>query len=145
VSSDVLKADNTWTKQEFTRRAFGLDWDAYFSAAGLSGQTSFIIWHPSAVKASADLVAKVSIDEWKNYLRFSAINQHINVLPQAFGERRFAFSSALSGAKEDRPRWKYAVAATNNSLGEELGKLLWWRKTSQQNPKPVLMAWCKIF
>ena len=34
-----------------------------------------------------------------------------------------SFTASLSGAKAPQPRWKYAVAATNNAVGEEVGKL----------------------
>ncbi|MFZ6676837.1 M13 family metallopeptidase [Undibacterium sp. Tian12W] len=122
-TSDVLKADNTWTLTDFNKKAAGLDWAAYFKAAGLDGQSKFIIWHPTALKASSALVAKTPLASWQDYLRFHVINTRSTVLPQAFFDQRFKFYSALSGAKAAQPRWKYAVAATNNAVGEEVGKL----------------------
>ncbi|MFZ6720166.1 M13 family metallopeptidase [Undibacterium sp. Ji49W] len=123
ATSDVLKADNTWTLADFNKKARGLDWAAYFKAAGLDGQSKFIIWHPGAMKASSALVANTPLANWQDYLRFHAINTRSTVLPQAFFDQRFKFYSALSGAKAPQPRWKYAVTATNNALGEEVGKL----------------------
>ena len=122
-SADMDKADNTWKKSDFAKNAPGLDWNAYFNAAGLAGQSSFIVWHPSAFKTSAALVASTALDTWKDYLRFHALNQHTSVLPQAFFDQKFKFSSVLTGAKAPLPRWKYAVNATNGALGEEVGKL----------------------
>ena len=123
ATSDVLKADNTWRTAEFAKKAPGLDWKAYFDAAGLGQQPSFIIWHPTALKASSALVSSASLDTWKAWLRFHAINQRTGVLPQDFFKLKFQFYSALSGAKEPLPREKYAIAATNDALGEEVGKL----------------------
>ncbi|MFZ6747727.1 M13 family metallopeptidase [Undibacterium sp. Ren11W] len=124
TTSNVLKADTTWRKTDFVRQARGLDWDAYFAAAGLAEQTSFMVWHPTALKGAAKLVTAISLDSWKDYLRFHAINQRASVLPQAFVDQKFAFyGAALNGTPEQAPRWKNAVAATNNSLGEVLGKL----------------------
>ncbi|AZP14308.1 M13 family metallopeptidase [Undibacterium parvum] len=124
ISSNVLKADTSWRKSDFVKQARGLDWDAYFAAAGLADQTSFMVWHPTALKGAAKLVAAISIDSWKDYLRFHAINQRASVLPQAFVDQKFAFyGAALNGTPEPAPRWKNAVAATNHSLGEVLGKL----------------------
>lgn len=124
ITSNVLKADTTWRKADFGRQARGLDWDAYFSAAGLAEQTSFMVWHPTALRGAAKLVEAIPLANWKDYLRFHAINQHASVLPQAFVDQKFAFyGAALNGTPEQAPRWKNAVATSNNSLGEVLGKL----------------------
>lgn len=123
ATSDVMKADNTWSKTDFNKKAKGMDWDAYFSAAQLDGQASFIIWHPTALKASSALVAATPLATWQDYLRFHTVNQRVLVLPQAFFEQKFKLNSLMSGAKTPEPRWKYAVGATNNAIGEEIGKL----------------------
>jgi len=123
ATSDVLKADNTWSLADFNRQAAGLDWATYFKAAGLDAQGKFIIWHPTALKASSALVKNAALASWQDYLRFHAINQRSTVLPQAFFDQRFKFYSTLNGAKAPQLRWKYAVTATNNALGEEIGKL----------------------
>ncbi|PXX45150.1 putative endopeptidase [Undibacterium pigrum] len=123
ATSDVMQADNTWSMADFGKKAPGMDWATYFKAAGLDEQKKFIIWHPSALKTSSALVANTALASWQDYLRFHVINQRVNVLPQAFFEQKFKFYSALSGAKAPQPRWKYVVTATNEALGEEVGKL----------------------
>jgi len=122
-SADMDKADNTWKKRDFNKNAPGLVWDSYFNAAGLGSVPSFIVWHPSALKATSALVGSTSLDTWKDYLRFHAINQHTSVLPQAFFDQRFKLNRVMTGAKAPLPRWRYAVNATNAALGEEVGKL----------------------
>lgn len=122
-SIDLDKADNRWQRADFARLAPGLNWKAYFDAAGLGQQKSFMVWHPQAFKASAALVDSTPLDTWKAYLRFHALNQHTSVLPHAFFDQKFKLASVLSGAKAPQPRWKYAVAATNGALGEQIGKM----------------------
>jgi len=122
-SSDMNKADNTWTKSDFTKKAPGLDWNRYFSAAGLASQQAFIVWHPAALKASAELVRSTPVETWKDYLRFHTLNYYTNVLPQAFFEQKFKLTTVLTGAKTPLPRWKYAVNSTNSVLGEVVGQL----------------------
>jgi len=122
-SADMDKADNTWKKSQFAKNAPGLDWNAYFNAAGLAQQSAFIVWHPGAFKTSSELVGTTPLNIWKEYLRFHALNQHSSVLPQAFFDQKFRLFSVLSGATKPLPRWKYAVNATNGALGEEIGKL----------------------
>ena len=48
-SEDVHKANNPWAMDEFARRAPGLDWAAFFGAAGLKGQGRIIVWQPTAI------------------------------------------------------------------------------------------------
>jgi predicted metalloendopeptidase len=123
-SFDVHKADNHWTQADFARRARGMDWQAFFAAAGLSAQKSFTVWHPSAVKGEAALVASMPLDAWKDYLRFHAINRHAAVLPQAFAQQAFAFyGTTLFGIPKQRPRVQSALDATNAALPDAVGQL----------------------
>jgi putative endopeptidase len=123
-SADVLKADNTWTARDFTANAPGMDWNAFFKAAHLSDQNKFIVWHPSAVKGEAALVAKIDLATWKDYLGFHRINQMANVLPKAFADQRFDFyGKSLSGTPQQSLRWKRALGATNEAMDEAVGKI----------------------
>ncbi len=123
-SGDVSKANNHWKRSEFQSKAPGLDWDAYFSAAHLAKPQVFQIWQPSAVTGLSGLVASEPLETWKDYLTFHAIQSHAAVLPAAFGQQSFAFfGTTLSGATQQRDRWKRAVNATNNGLEFAVGKL----------------------
>src|SRR5262249_18379633 len=48
-AADVFKQDNPWKRSDFPAKAPGIDWDAYFQAAGLADRQNFIVWQPSAV------------------------------------------------------------------------------------------------
>jgi putative endopeptidase len=123
-SADVLKADNTWTMKDFAANAPGLDWRAFFQAAQLGGQDKFIVWHPSAMKATAALVGRTDLATWKDYLVFHRINQMANVLPKAFVDARFDFyGKAMTGTPQQSLRWKRALGATNEAMDEAVGKL----------------------
>ncbi len=123
-SEDVLKANNPWTRASFVTRAPGLDWGAFFNAAGLSGQAKFIVWHPKATAGEAALVASEPLSTWKAYLRFRQLDHYSGLLPKAFADERFAFySRTLSGVPQQQVRWKRAVAAANEDLGWAVGKL----------------------
>jgi putative endopeptidase len=123
-SEDVVKGNNHWTRQEFETRAPGLDWPAFFAAAGLEKQSVFVVWQPSAVTGISALVADQPLDIWKDYLGFRAIEQASNFLPKAFVEESFAFyGHVLTGTPKIRDRWKRGVEATNAALGEAVGKL----------------------
>jgi putative endopeptidase len=124
VSGDVQKANNPWTRAAFTEKAAGLDWPAFFTAAGLSSQDRFIVWQPAAITGEAALVASEPVETWKAYLQYHTLNHWSNLLPKAFAADRFDFyGKVLSGTEQIADRWKRAVAATNDALGDAVGKL----------------------
>jgi putative endopeptidase len=123
-SSDVKKGNNHWKREEFGTRAPGLDWEAFFSAAGLDGQREFVVWHPGAVTGVASLVRAEPLTTWKDYLVLRAVERASPFLPKAFVEERFAFyGKELTGTPKLRDRWKRGVDATDAALGEVVGKL----------------------
>ena len=123
-SVDVAKANNPWPRAEFARRAPGLDWDALFQAAHLDRAPTIVVWHPAAVRGIAALVASVPLDAWRDFMTFHAIDRRAAVLPKAFGEEAFAFyGRTLSGTPQRQERWKRAVDATNNALGDAVGRI----------------------
>ncbi len=112
-ATDVFKQNNPWKRADFTIKAPGMDWAAYFESAGLAQQSDFIVWQPSAVTGVSALVASESvenIDVWKAYLRFHLIEHYANVLPEA-------------ARKQTPDRAKLAVDATNAALGHAVGQL----------------------
>ncbi len=123
-SVDVQKANNSWTPADFAKKAPGLDWNAFFTAAKLNTQPRFIVWHPTMVVGLGKAVNEVPLATWKDYLTFHLIEHYSNVLPKAFVDERFAFyGHALQGTPQLSPRWKRAVNSTNAVLGEAVGKL----------------------
>ena len=123
-SEDVLKGNNHWARLEFSRRAPGLDWDAFFSAAGLDRQDDFVVWQPSAVTGVAALVQGQPLAIWKDYLAFRALERASTYLPKAFVDEQFAFyGKVLTGTPKQRDRWKRGVDVTDTALGEIVGKL----------------------
>lgn len=123
-TEDVQKGNNHWKRSEFVRRAPGLDWAAFFAAAGLDKQDTFVVWQPKAFTGMAQLARSVPLSTWKEYLAFHAIAHAAGVLPKKLVDESFAFhGTVISGTPKLRDRWKRAVAATDRALGEAVGKL----------------------
>jgi predicted metalloendopeptidase len=123
-SEDVQKGNNHWTRQDLRTRAPGLDWEEFFAAAELDRQANFVVWQPGAVIGVSALVRGQPLEAWKDYLCFHAIEHVADFLPRALVKEAFAFHGAvLSGTPQLRDRWKRGVAATNDALGEAVGKL----------------------
>ena len=123
-SNDVKKGANYWTLENFAGKAPGMDWAAFFDSAGLAAQKEFIVWQPGAVSGIAKLVGSQSLDTWKDYLAFHALDRASAMLPKAFADEGFAFyGTTLNGTPKQQDRWKRAVNATNGALGEAIGKI----------------------
>ncbi len=123
-TNDVAKGNNVWTSGQFAKKAPGLDWTAFMSAAGLQKQSSFVVWQPAAVTGLSKLVKSESLDAWKDWLSFHAIDRAAAYLPKEFSDQRFAFhDQALSGTPEQSERWKRGIDQTNMALGEAVGKV----------------------
>ena len=120
----MLKGNNHWARRDFDTHAPGLDWQAFFAAAGLANRHSFVVWQPSAVSGLSALAASEPLDTWKDYLRFHTLERASPFLPKAFVEEHFDFHGrVLSGTPQLRERWKRAIDATDSALGDAVGKL----------------------
>ena len=123
-SEDVHKANNPWRRADFAAKAPGLQWDDYFKAAGLADQGDIVVWQPGAAVGIAKLAGSTPVAVWKDYLTFHLLDHYARVLPKAFVAENFAFyGTALTGTPKIRDRWKRAISATNEALGQPVGKL----------------------
>ena len=114
----------SWRRADFARRAPGLDWAGFWTAAGLARQQQFSVWQPAAITGLSALVAGEPLSVWKDWLAFHRVNQLTGVLPRAFDDARFAFyNKTLQGTPAQQPREKRGIAAVNQSLGDAVGRL----------------------
>jgi putative endopeptidase len=122
-SQDVHKANNLWSMADFAKKAPGLDWTAYFKAAGLD-QQQIDVWQPDGITGLAALVGSQPLSAWKTLLTFHTLDQSAGLLPKAFADLSFDFyGKTLQGTPQQRDRWKRAVGATSNDLGDAVGKI----------------------
>ncbi|GAB3372550.1 M13 family metallopeptidase [Lysobacter rhizosphaerae] len=123
-TQDVHKANNPWEMSAFAKKAPGLDWTAYFTAAGLSSQKTIVAWQPAAITHLSALVGSEPLQAWKDYLTFHALNHSAGLLPKAYADLGFGFyGTTLQGTPKQKERWKRALDSTNNALGDAVGKL----------------------
>ncbi|MCW0196558.1 M13 family metallopeptidase [Sphingopyxis sp.] len=123
-SEDFAKSAGVWAKGDFATKAPGIDWDAYFAAAGLGKAAKFGAYHAKAITGLSALVASEPLDTWKDWLAFHQINSHTDVLPSALDNAHFAFyGTTLSGTPQQRSRDKRALDALNTDLGDAVGRV----------------------
>jgi len=70
----------------------------------------------------AALVASQPLPAWKDYLRFHAIHDYVDVLPRAFADQAQALRAA-TGAGPQPSRAERALAVTQSALSDALGRM----------------------
>ncbi|MET4675712.1 MULTISPECIES: M13 family metallopeptidase [unclassified Luteibacter] len=124
-SEDIHKANNPWPRTAFASKAPGIDWNAYFKAAALDDQPTFIVWQPGTVTKFAALVASEPLDTWKAWLRFHTINENASgLLPKVYDDLAFGFyGKVLTGTPQQRDRWKRGIGRVDSDLGDAVGQI----------------------
>jgi putative endopeptidase len=64
----------------------------------------------------------VPVSNWQAYYRWHLLDAAAPLLNKAFVDEDFAFTQKLTGAKEQLPRYKKCVRASDGMMGEALGK-----------------------
>jgi putative endopeptidase len=99
-------------------------WDAYLDAAVISDIDGLVVTQLDYMKALDGIIADTSMDDWKTYLAWKALNANASLLNEELDQQNFAFySNTLRGIEQQLPQWKRAVSNVNNNLGEVVGKV----------------------
>jgi putative endopeptidase len=78
---------------------------------------------PEFVQAAARLLNEAPLDSWRAFLKWKVLDASAPTLSSAFENEDFNFTNrVLSGQKEQLPRWKRCVRATDQRLGDLLGQ-----------------------
>lgn len=101
-----------------------LDWPNYFKSIGLTQKADVNVATPDFFKAMDAQLTATPITDWQTYLRWNVINSIASGLSARFVDEDFHFKGTIiQGSKENLPRWKRCVAATDRALGEALGEV----------------------
>ncbi|MFI4929967.1 MAG: M13 family metallopeptidase [Burkholderiales bacterium] len=123
ASADERNADTLWTRADFAREAPGMDWSAFFAAAGLARQQTFVAWQPTALKGVAALVASQPLQAWKDYLRIRVISRYADVLPPAFSIQAATSPGAAAGPEQPGWRAQRALEATQSAMSDAVARM----------------------
>jgi putative endopeptidase len=125
----VKSRDRTLTYNKKDRKALdelapGFDWAAWLEAYGAEHVDEVIVRQPEFFTAMAGALDQVSLDDWKAWLKWNLLHEAAPFLSKPFVEENFAFTGrTLTGAPENRPRWKRGVALVGQAMGEAVGKI----------------------
>jgi putative endopeptidase len=120
---DPKNRDHKMKVADLVALAPNFEFERYINARGGPGFTEINVVPPDFFQKVNPVIASVSIDDWKTYLRWHAVRSAAPLLSQPFVEENFNFQGKyLNGAKELPARWKRCVQLTDGSLGEALGQ-----------------------
>lgn len=102
-------------------------WETLFAELGINDKSNFvngvIVAQPEFFKELNRMMTDVSIEDWKNYLKWNLMRWAADKLSSDFVTESFNFSNkTLRGVEEQRERWKISIAFVNGAMGEPLGK-----------------------
>ncbi len=122
-SRDAIATYNKHTLASAGALTPGLDWGGFMAAAGVQAP-EFIVSQPSFFTALGKAFAEVPLDDWRLYLKYKLVNEYAPSLSAPFVDAHFdLYGRTLKGIQENRPRWKRAVEAVDNTMGEIAGRL----------------------
>ena len=102
------------------------DWTAWVDALDVP-QSAFdvvVVRQPSFFTGLGQALTQIEIADWKTWLNWRVVHSSASLLSAPFVEENFDFyGRTLTGAPQQRERWKRGVSMVEGALGEALGKL----------------------
>jgi putative endopeptidase len=121
---DPHKTYNKFNSEELQKRCPDFDWNYYFSCLGLPEPGDINVNQPTFFSEVNSMFQNLDIKEWKLYLNWNILNSSAPYLYKALVDAHFGFyGGILSGKKELKPRWKRAIDASDEALGEAIGQI----------------------
>jgi len=121
---DSRKSYNPMSVDGLQKLVPSINWRQYFDGLGLTGLDSVIVNQPKYMAALQDILKQGKVDDWKAYMRWTALNRSASLLsPQIETANWEFYGKTLTGAIKQRARDERALQVVNGSVGEALGKL----------------------
>ncbi len=123
-SRDAVKRHNPFTSEEFAARWPLLGIWLEGSGATEKQRETVIVWQPEALDTVEALLTSEPLAAWKLWLKTHLAHFAAPYLSKAISRSSWEFyGRVLSGATEQRERWKRGVAFVEGAVGEDIGAL----------------------
>jgi len=120
---DPYKSYNKFAIKDLSTQTPGLDWNNLFQQMKIAKVDSVLVANPTFLRTTDILLTALPMQDWKTYLRWNVLRNAAPYLSSAFVNENFRLSQALTGQREQTPRWQRISALIDNSLGDLLGQL----------------------
>jgi predicted metalloendopeptidase len=138
-----VKTYNKMTLAQLKELNSNFSWDAYFKDIKHAEISELNVMQPDFFRALDKTLTATSIEDWKTYLRWQLATTAAPFLSSKFVDANFDFySKYLTGTKEQLPRWRRCVVATDGNIGEALGEV-YVKKSFPPDAKQRMQAMIK--
>ena len=121
---DRDKTYNRYETKQLADLTPQFDWSLFLSAAGVGDIHDIVVNQPSYLEGFGAVLARHDVGDWKAYLAWQLLNKYAPMLSQKFVDADFEFyGKTISGIEVNEPRWKRAVDAIDQVIGELVGKV----------------------
>ena len=121
---DPLKNYTKLSFKQLSELTPNLDWQFFNQETGLQNVDTVIVGQPEYLTALNKNLKTVSLEVWKNYLKYQLVRGMASYLDDKTYLEVFKFySQTLRGVKQPKPRWKRVVEQTDGYLGELIGQV----------------------
>ena len=121
---DPEKLYNKFSVDGLSATTPNLNWQSILPELGYkTKQDSVLVSNPKFMVFIDSLLNKVSLEDWKTYLKWNVIRDAAPYLSSEFVDANFAYNQSLSGQKEQTPRWQRMSGLIDRQLGDLLGQL----------------------
>ncbi|MCB2412772.1 peptidase M13 [Demequina sp. TTPB684] len=129
---DVVKSreadltHNPTTLASLEETAGGFPWRKWADAIGMpaAAHDILIAYEPSFFEGLSTVFPATSLEDWKQWLRWRIVASRAAYLSQEISRANFEFyGTVLSGAPQQRERWKRGVQFVEGCVGELVGQL----------------------
>ena len=120
---DPYKNYNKMSIDGLGKIAGNINWKDFMATSGINKLDTVIVGQPEFYTALSNEIKSTPIDDWKSYLRFHLVQSFAGYLDKTSVDNAFEYRKTLTGATEQRPRWKRVLDAEENAMGEALGQL----------------------
>ncbi|GGI80767.1 M13 family metallopeptidase [Shewanella gelidii] len=121
-SRDANKSYNKMDVQALQQLLGGFNLEQFAKAAGMQNVQEVIVRQPSFLEKFGQQFDQFPLAAWQDYLAFHVVDNYAELLSKDFVDLNFAFhGTRLKGVKEQSPRWKKAVDAADQVIGEIVG------------------------
>ncbi|MGZ5446174.1 MAG: M13 family metallopeptidase [Thermoanaerobaculia bacterium] len=117
------KTYNPMTIAELEKEAPGFPWGVAFKEAGLDKVDRAVVRQNTAFPKLSKVFADTPVSTLKAWQAFHITDEAAPLLSKRFADAQWEFRAKfLNGQQEQRPRWKRAVEASENAVGEAIGR-----------------------
>lgn len=143
---DMREAEATYhpmTLNELKALTPDFSWNVLFDKLGINDERNFSngvnVGQPEFFKEVNRMLTDVSIDEWKNYLKWNLMRSAADKLSKPFEDESFNFySQALRGVEKERNRWREGIEFVEDAMGEALGQMYAAKKFRPETKQKAL-------